>query len=93
MKGESMTKKQFIALADSIREHNRSALCNQASLRDHSRCTTQDYTPSAAYMLFTQGQLSTLANFCQSQNPRFNRKRWLSYIAGECGQSGGTNAK
>jgi hypothetical protein len=30
-----------------------------------------------------------LADFCQAQNPHFNRSRWLGYIAGECGPSGG----
>ena len=30
-----------------------------------------------------------LADFCQSQNPQFNRERWLSYIAGTCGKNGG----
>ncbi len=33
--------------------------------------------------------IARLADFCQEQNPNFNRKRWLSYIAGECGPSGG----
>jgi hypothetical protein len=30
-----------------------------------------------------------LADFCQLQNSAFNRDRWLSYIAGECGPNGG----
>ncbi len=30
-----------------------------------------------------------LADFCQAQNPRFDRQRWLDYIAGQCGPSGG----
>ena len=30
-----------------------------------------------------------LADFCASQNPAFNRARWLAYIAGECGPGGG----
>jgi hypothetical protein len=33
--------------------------------------------------------VETLADFCQSTNPRFKRDRWLSYIAGECGPNGG----
>ena len=33
--------------------------------------------------------LSSLADFCQSQNPRFDRDRWLGYIAGTCGPGGG----
>lgn len=38
---------------------------------------------------FKWEQLATLADFCQSQNPRFNRQRWLDYIAGKCGPNGG----
>ena len=34
--------------------------------------------------------IETLADFCQSQNPAFNRDRWLDYIAGKCGPSGGS---
>jgi hypothetical protein len=30
-----------------------------------------------------------LADFCASQNSRFDRERWLGYIAGECGPNGG----
>jgi len=33
--------------------------------------------------------IHTLADFCASQNPNFKRQRWLDYIAGECGPSGG----
>jgi hypothetical protein len=42
---------------------------------------------------FTTKQIEYLADFCQSQNPRFNRERWLAYIAGECGPSGGKVGK
>ena len=38
---------------------------------------------------FGEFQLKTLADFCQSQNPRFDRQRWLDYIAGKCGPNGG----
>ena len=31
---------------------------------------------------FTESQIEQLADFCQSQNPKFNRERWLGYIAG-----------
>jgi hypothetical protein len=31
-----------------------------------------------------------LARFCQEQNPRFNRERWIGYIKGENGPNGGT---
>ncbi len=39
---------------------------------------------------FDTQQISVLADFCRSSNPNFNRERWLSYIAGECGPNGGT---
>lgn len=38
---------------------------------------------------FTDAQLDTLASFCKSQNGRFMRDRWLGYIRGENGPSGG----
>ena len=38
---------------------------------------------------FTRDQIEALADFCQSQNPNFNRDRWLGYIAGTNGPSGG----
>ena len=74
-KGETMTKKHFIALADAIREHNRVAYKEQPI--DH----------------FSDELLNTLADFCQSTNPNFNRERWLAYIAGECGPNGGKSGK
>jgi hypothetical protein len=38
---------------------------------------------------FSDYQISILAAFCEAQNPRFNRERWLGYIAGTNGPSGG----
>jgi hypothetical protein len=64
-----MTKKTFIALADALREHNRTL-------------GTDD-------VAFDGSHLDALADFCAAQNPRFNRERWLGYIAGECGPNGG----
>ena len=40
--------------------------------------------------IFNRPHLETLADFCKSQNPRFDRSRWLGYIAGENGPCGGT---
>ena len=68
-----MTKKHFIALADSIRDFNRKS----------TKPASYNYTP------FNQGQIEMLAAFCAEQNPQFNRARWLAYIAGECGPNGG----
>jgi hypothetical protein len=39
------------------------------------------------------GEHELPADFCQSTNPRFNRERWLAYIAGECGPNDGTVRK
>jgi hypothetical protein len=38
---------------------------------------------------FSDGQLDTLADFCQLQNSQFKHDRWLGYIAGACGPNGG----
>lgn len=38
---------------------------------------------------FSEEAIQALADFCASQNPAFNRARWLAYIAGECGPNGG----
>jgi hypothetical protein len=35
---------------------------------------------------FTPDHLRVLADFCASQDPAFNRDRWIHYIAGEGGQ-------
>lgn len=38
---------------------------------------------------FSPQQLDLLADFCQSQNSQFNRARWLGYVNGDNGPSGG----
>jgi plasmid maintenance system antidote protein VapI len=38
---------------------------------------------------FTADQIDALAEFCDNSSGRFNRERWLAYIAGECGPNGG----
>lgn len=70
-----MTKQHFIALADAIREHNDSK--------------QRVFGKNATRMLFNQEQLDTLADFYAAQNPRFNRGRFLGYIAGTNGPNGG----
>ena len=71
----TMTKKTFIALADSIREHN--------------RIKRNVFGANAERMCFNIEQVEALADFCQSQNSNFNRYRFLGYIAGTNGPSGG----
>jgi hypothetical protein len=63
----SMSKKDFIALADVVRKVN----------------ADDSATP------FTEFQIDELADFCQAENPNFNYSRWLGYIAGTNGPSGG----
>ena len=64
-----MSKRHFIALANTIREFN---------------------TNPSRDDMFSQENIEALADFCKSQNSNFNRERWLSYIAGECGPNGGS---
>jgi len=64
----SMSKKDFIALANVIREVNADASA----------------TP------FTDYQIEKLSDLCEDQNPNFNYDRWIDYIAGKCGPSGGS---
>ena len=62
-----MTKKTFIALADSIRAYNAQAFSAGTNI--------------ASPLEFTHTQLNALADFCAAQNPAFNRSQWLAYIA------------
>ena len=71
----SMSKKHFIALADAIKSYN------QGSFEHGTNITSP--------LQFTHTQILSLADFCKSQNYNFNRGRWLDYIAGKCGPSGG----
>ena len=66
-----MTKKNFIALANHIKDIKR---------RYENGAVTADP--------FSLMQCCELADFCESQNPRFDRARWLGYIAGTNGPNG-----
>ena len=79
-----MTKRHFIALADTLRVL-RNRLNNDDRHRDTS--TTSDQIAGGRMML--QAVIAELADFCASQNSRFDRDRWLAYVAGECGPNGG----
>ena len=61
-RGNKMSKKHFVSLADHIR---------------------------LSGVAFNSAQLEVLASFCKSQNGAFMRDRWLAYLKGECGPSGG----
>lgn len=41
-------------------------------------------------LAFSWEQIQWLACFCKEQNSNFNRERWLGYIAGKSGPSGGS---
>jgi len=72
-----MTKKDFIALANTL------------------RAVRASYAPHWDANLFRacDDHEKAIADFCQAQNPLFNRDRWLAYIAGQCGPSGGKVTK
>lgn len=38
---------------------------------------------------FTPAQIEHLADFCHEQDLKFDRERWIGYIKGENGPSGG----
>lgn len=70
-----MTKKHFIALADSVRD------------------LISTYDARTEQPIYDESQrrriVGDMADFCRSQNGRFNRERWIGYINGECGPNGG----
>ena len=70
----SMSKQDFIALADIIRDYNNGAFPMGSNI--------------VSPVQFTHTQILALAEFCRGQNSRFKKKRWIDYIAGECGPSG-----
>lgn len=75
-----MSKKHFIELADCLK-----------ALRPEFATSDQDAERAlqAGRMDQWLSTVEELANFCAQQNSRFNRERWLDYIAGNCGPNGG----
>jgi len=59
------------------------------ALADAIKGENQSDQLTGTSLAFKERTLLALADFCESQNPNFNRERWLSYIAGECGPNGG----
>ena len=74
-----MSKKHFIELAD----------CLRARLAEVS----SKYIQSPLYLTVAQDEvretINAIADVCAADNPRFNRQRWLEYIAGKIGPNGG----
>ncbi len=54
------------------------------AIRWHNRTTVSGVNPAP----FSDGQIGILADFCKSQNPRFDRELWLDYTTGKCGPDG-----
>jgi hypothetical protein len=68
-----MSKKDFIALADMVKNHNSKLV--------------EFRNPGYTTEMFYEAQLEVLAQFC-AKYPRFDRQLWLNYIEGNCGPSG-----
>jgi hypothetical protein len=84
----AMSKQDFVALADVLRRYKPTT--------DSDAETGTFCVPGPTHKARLQQwelMTSALADFCQSQNPRFMRDRWLGYIAGENGKNGGTVKK
>ena len=75
-----MSKKHFIALADALRSVKPTAV-------DRPDLANRDAKLIAGQWHMT---VKAIADTLAADNPRFNRDRWLAYIAGECGPNGGT---
>lgn len=74
-----MTKKHFIKIADMIKAQR------PCSLALSEICNAE----ARAALVQWEQMRDALADFCQAQNPNFDRQRWIDYIAGKCGPSGG----
>ncbi len=71
----------FVMAASSLSKKHFIAIANL--IREHS-------TDREA---FTLHQVEWIADFLASQNPRFNRSRFLGYIEGSCGPCGGVRCE
>lgn len=76
-----MSKKHFIRLAEVVRD-------TKPPIRN-SDMDGEEWLTRGARMAQWDIMRDALADFCLEQNPAFNRARWLGYIAGENGPSGG----
>lgn len=78
-----MTKKHFIELAQVLKRQQPVEQCHEGRGPQHGKHCYLTCQNSWKHMV------TAMADFCQSQNPRFNRERWLAYINGSCGPNGG----
>lgn len=59
------------------------------ALADHLRSDLLAVDGHLQSTVTIQAVIESMADFCQQQNGRFKRERWLDYIAGKCGPNGG----
>ena len=78
-----MSKKHFIELADCLRKSGMMPAAITMALESKG---IEDTAVVAAVL---QAVTRELADFCASQNPRFDRWRFIEYAAGNCGPNGG----
>jgi hypothetical protein len=69
----SMSKKDFIALADELRP----------------ALTPEHVSASGKVTLGPAPIIDALCRFMRGQNPNFKEDRWRDYLAGNCGPGGG----
>jgi hypothetical protein len=74
----SMTKRDFVALADCVRELKPVFSDYSADREAYGAADDQWYET-----------VKRLAVFCERQNYDFDRQRWLDYVNGVCGPNGG----
>ena len=79
-----MTKKHFIQLADVIRDLMPTP--NAQAEDGVYHIPGDSFTGAVRQWEITR---DSLADFCAAQNPRFDRARWLGYIAGTNGPNDG----
>lgn len=89
----SMSKKDFIELADVLRLPGMMPAAIRRAIAGSTVVNgckvTTDHLDEAIYQAVAIAIAGELADFCKSQNGAFKRDRWIAYINGECGPNGG----
>ena len=83
-----MTKKHFIELADVIRKPGMLPATIDIVVNGAMPVDADVELKAVLKRRLLDAIALDLADFCKSQNYRFDRERWLVYIAGECGPNG-----
>lgn len=92
-RGHSALSPVMMHFTDSLLGHAYRVMPNGGYMSKRHFISLADYIKEhnrfSGCQVFTEEQILVLARFCKSQNSAFDRSRWLSYIAGECGPNGG----